>query len=176
MRVFIADRNLEGAEATAKELNAGSNGKAAWAVQVDVVDWDSQAAGFEAAVKELGRIDYVFAVAGIPELSWLPNRPKATTFEKPNLAVFNVNANGVLLTSSLAIQQFRRQEPNKYGFRGKSKFTPTHLWSSREPLCVNIQISSCGSGVWMQLLLYSASSNLYRCKAVSYFPGIWVEI
>lgn len=172
MKVFIADRNLEGAEATAKELNAGSNGKAAWAVQVDVVDWDSQAAGFEAAVKELGRIDYVFAVAGIPELSWLPNRPNATTFEKPNLAVFNVNANGVLLTSSLAIQQFRRQEPNKYGFRGKGKL----LWSSDEPLCFNIQISSYSRGVWMQLLLHSTSSNLYRCKAVSHFPGFWVHM
>src|SRR6187402_843959 len=112
MRLFIADRNLEGAEAAAKELNSGSDVQCAWAVQVDVADWDSQAKGFEAAVKEFGRIDYVFPVAGIPESSWLPNRPNATTYEKPNLSVFNVNANGVLLTSALAIQQFRRQEPN----------------------------------------------------------------
>lgn len=124
MRLFIADRNLEGAEATVKKLNSGSYGQCAWSVQVDVADWESQAKGFEAAVKELGRIDYVFPVAGIPESSWLPNRPNATTYEKPNLSVFNVNANGVLLTSAVAIQQFRRQEVNKYGFRGKSKLSP----------------------------------------------------
>ncbi len=123
MRLFIADRNLEGAEATAKDLNSGLHGQCAWAVHVDVVDWESQARGFEAAVKKFGRIDYVFPVAGIPESSWLPNRPNATSYEKPNLSVFDVNANGVLLTSAVAIQQFRRQEPNKYGFRGKSKLT-----------------------------------------------------
>ncbi|GAB7356563.1 hypothetical protein MBLNU459_g7297t1 [Dothideomycetes sp. NU459] len=117
MRLFIADRNLEGAEEVAKELNV--NGQCAWAVQVDVADWDSQRNGFEAAVKEFGRIDYVFAVAGITELSWLPNRPSSTGFEKPNLAVFDINGTGVLNTSALAIQQFRRQEPNKFGFRGK---------------------------------------------------------
>jgi NAD(P)-dependent dehydrogenase (short-subunit alcohol dehydrogenase family) len=119
MRVFVADRNIEGAKEVAKELN--KTGQCAWAVQVDVSDWESQRKGFEAAVKELGRIDYVFPVAGIPELSWLPNRPDATGFEKPNLSVFDVNGTGVLYTSALAIQHFRRQEPNKFGFRGKSK-------------------------------------------------------
>jgi NAD(P)-dependent dehydrogenase (short-subunit alcohol dehydrogenase family) len=119
MKIFIADRNIEGAEQAAKELN--KDGQVAWAVQVDVADWESQKKGFEAAVKELGHIDYVFAVAGIPEISWLPNRPNATEFAKPNLSVFEVNGTGPLYTSALAIQQFRRQQPNKYGFRGKSE-------------------------------------------------------
>ncbi|EXJ71204.1 uncharacterized protein A1O5_06198 [Cladophialophora psammophila CBS 110553] len=117
MKIFIADRNIEGAEEAAKELN--KNGQVAWAVQVDVADWDSQRKGFEAAVNKLGHIDYVFPVAGITETSWLPNRPNATVFEKPNLSVFEVNGTGALYTSALAIQQFRRQQPNKYGFRGK---------------------------------------------------------
>lgn len=92
-------------------------------MQVDVADWDSQLKGFEAAVKELGRIDYVYPIAGIGERSWLPNKPQATGFTKPDLTVMDVDANGVLYTAGLAIQQFRRQEPNKHGFRGKSKFT-----------------------------------------------------
>jgi NAD(P)-dependent dehydrogenase (short-subunit alcohol dehydrogenase family) len=119
MKIFIADRNIEAAEEAAKELN--KDGQVAWAVRVDVADWDSQREGFEAAIKELGRIDYVFPVAGIPESSWLPNRPNATGFEKPNLSVMDVNGTGTLYTAALAIQHFRRQEPNKYGFRGKSK-------------------------------------------------------
>ncbi|KAL6407401.1 15-hydroxyprostaglandin dehydrogenase [Ilyonectria robusta] len=117
MKVFIADRNIQGAQEVAKQLN--KNGQVAWAVQVDVADWESQKNGFEAAVKEFSRIDYVFPVAGIPESSWLPNRPNATTFEKPNLAVFDVNGTGALYSCALAIQQFRRQTPNKYGYRGK---------------------------------------------------------
>jgi NAD(P)-dependent dehydrogenase (short-subunit alcohol dehydrogenase family) len=102
-------------------LNEKANGEVAWAVQVDVTDWDSQRAGFEAAVKTLGRIDYVYPIAGIAETVWLPNRTKATTFEKPDLSVLDVDATGVFFTIALATQQFRNQEPGKFGFRGKSK-------------------------------------------------------
>ncbi|KAH7142198.1 hypothetical protein EDB81DRAFT_843619 [Dactylonectria macrodidyma] len=119
MKVFVVDRNISGAEEVAKELNESAKTKVAWAVQVDVADWESQKRGFEAAVEQFGRIDYVFPIAGISEISWLPNRPKATGFEKPNLAVLEVNTNGALYTSALAIQLFRRQKPNKHGFRGK---------------------------------------------------------
>ncbi|KAF5010945.1 hypothetical protein FDECE_2908 [Fusarium decemcellulare] len=118
MKVFVADRNLKGAEEVASALNRST--QVAWPVQVDVADWESQRQGFETAVKELGRIDYVFAVAGITEVPWTRNRPDATDFEKPNLSVWDVNGTGALYTSSLAIQQFRRQEPNKHGFRGKA--------------------------------------------------------
>lgn len=126
MKVVLADRNYEGAQEVAKELNdvnKNKHGQIAWAVKIDVADWDSQRAGFEEAVEHLGgRVDYVFAVAGIFDVSWLPNRPKATTFEKPNLAPIDINATGALYTSSLAIEQFRRQEPSKHGFRGKRGF------------------------------------------------------
>lgn len=127
MKIFIADRNLEGALETAKALNKDCH--IAWAVKIDVEDWESQRGGFEAAVKELGRIDYVFAVAGVFEQSWLPNRVGATTFEKPNLTTIDINGTGVMYTSALAIQQFRRQAPSKYGFRGKSRsqFIPPRL-------------------------------------------------
>ena len=144
MRVFIADRNIEGAEEVSKELN--KTGKCTWAVQVDVSDWDSQRNGFEAAVKALGRIDYVFAVAGITELSWLPNRPDAIGFERPDLAVFDVNGTGVLYTSALAIQHFRRQAPNPYGFRGKSKLDFITLIQWRLSLTRVSAVVAVGSG------------------------------
>lgn len=123
MRIFIADWNVEGALQAAEELNGVVDYQTAWAVRVDVSDWESQRQGFEAAVKELGRIDYVFPIAGVSEVPWLPTDMSARTgsFEKPNLKVMQVNANGALYSSALAISQFRRQQPNNKGFRGKSK-------------------------------------------------------
>jgi NAD(P)-dependent dehydrogenase (short-subunit alcohol dehydrogenase family) len=121
IKVFVADRDLPGAEAVAAELNKNQKTQIAWAVRINVADWESQREGFEAAVKQFGRIDYVYPIAGIGEVSWLPNRPGATEFTKPDLSVIDVDGTGVLYTASLAIQQFRRQEVNEYGFRGKSK-------------------------------------------------------
>ncbi|KAK5555584.1 hypothetical protein LTR46_006609 [Exophiala xenobiotica] len=120
IRVCIADINKQGAEAVAQELNEEAGSQCVSAVAVNVADWDSQVAGFQTAIKDLGgRIDYVYPIAGIAEVNWLPNRPKQEGFVKPNLSVWDVDGTGVLYTCSLAIQQFRRQEPNKFGFRGK---------------------------------------------------------
>lgn len=130
MKVVVADRNIEGATEVARE--ATQNGQVAFAVQVDVADWESQRKGFEDAIDQVGRINYVFAVAGIPESSWLPNRPKATEFEKPNLKVFEVNGTGPLYTSALAIQHFRSQKADNHGYRGKRRLSlssfPTRLF------------------------------------------------
>ncbi|KAI1616927.1 hypothetical protein EDD36DRAFT_149362 [Exophiala viscosa] len=120
IKVYIADLNKQGAESVAKELNDKAGSQVAWSVGVDVTDWDSQVAGFEAAIKDLGgRIDYVYPIAGIAEVSWLPNRPNQKGFVKPNLSVWDVDGTGVLYTCAIAIQQFRRQEPNNFGSRGK---------------------------------------------------------
>ncbi|KAJ5103486.1 glucose 1-dehydrogenase [Penicillium argentinense] len=39
--------------------------------------------------------------------------------QEPNLSVIEINVQGVLMTVSLAVQQFRRQTVNAHGFRGK---------------------------------------------------------
>ena len=78
-------------------------------------------AAFQKVLKEFGRIDYVFAVAGIGERKWIPNDPHAVDFAKPDLSVLDVDLNGVLYTAALAIQQMRRQEKDEHGFRGKSE-------------------------------------------------------
>ncbi|KAL6251469.1 hypothetical protein RBB50_001678 [Rhinocladiella similis] len=120
IKVYIADINKQGAESVAQELNSKADSRMVSAVGVDVTDWGSQVAGFEEAVKGLGgRVDYVYPIAGIAEVSWLPNRPKQEGFVKPNLSVWDIDGTGVMYTCALAVQQFRRQEPNKFGFRGK---------------------------------------------------------
>lgn len=111
--------NLDGAEAVVKKLKDG--GKEAIAVQVNVADWDSQVAAFEKAVKEFGRIDYVFPIAGIGERKVIKNDPTATEFEKPDLACIDVDLTGLLYTAYIAIQQFRRQDKGADGYRGKSE-------------------------------------------------------
>ena len=73
-------------------------------------------------VKDLGgRIDYVYSIAGIGEKVSVPNDPKAKGFVKPDLSVLDVDLYGFLYTSSLALQQMRRQEEGEDGFRGKSE-------------------------------------------------------
>ena len=76
---------------------------------------------FEAAISEFGRIDYVYPIAGIGERPWTPHYTGPTEgFAKPDLSVADVDMRAVLYSCSLALQQFRRQEPDKDGFRGKS--------------------------------------------------------
>lgn len=89
---------------------------------VDVSDWDSLAKAFGQAVETSGRVDYVYAIAGINERQWLTNDVGTTGFQPPDLSVLDINLKGVLFAVALAVQQFRRQQPNCDGFRGKSMF------------------------------------------------------
>lgn len=124
MKVYIADRDFEGAKSVAAELNKFSkySYSQVYATHVDVVDWESQRHGFEAAVKEFGHIDYVFPIAGIAERLWIPNPKSFQGFVKPDLTTMDIDATGVIYTASLAVQQFRVQEAGPFGFKGKSEF------------------------------------------------------
>ncbi|KNG86132.1 hypothetical protein ANOM_005463 [Aspergillus nomiae NRRL 13137] len=115
-KVFIADQNKESAEAVVSKLN--ENGHVAEFGVVDVSDWEMQASAFTQAVRSFGRIDYVYAIAGINERRWLTNDISGA-FKAPDLAVLNVDTTGLFYTVALAVQQFRRQEPDVNGFRGK---------------------------------------------------------
>ncbi|KIW84851.1 hypothetical protein Z517_00239 [Fonsecaea pedrosoi CBS 271.37] len=117
-QVFIVDRDIHSAIDFAAELN--QTAQVAWTAQVDVTNWDEQVSAFEKAVDTFGRIDYVFPIAGLSERRSFPNRGKdLKRFEKPDLSVIDVNLTAVLYTVSLALQQFRRQDVNKFGFKGK---------------------------------------------------------
>ena len=110
-------------------------GKGAMSVQVSTPDWDSQEAAFQKAVDAFGRIDYVFPIAGIGERKAIKNDPKSqAAFEKPDLAVIDVDLTGVLYTAFLAIQQMRRQEKDSSGIRGRSEYCKANLIRTRHML------------------------------------------
>lgn len=114
----IADRDEDGIKTAISEL--GEHSESVLSVKVDVADWDSQVQGFDKAVTEFGRIDYVFPIAGVGDRRWL-KKDQTEKWQKPDLTCIDVNLNGPLYTIALAVQQMRRQEPNDFGFRGKSK-------------------------------------------------------
>ncbi|EXJ57091.1 hypothetical protein A1O7_07435 [Cladophialophora yegresii CBS 114405] len=116
IKVFIADRDIDGAQKVVDELNKDS--QVASCAHVDVANWNSQAKAFSQAVADFGRIDYVYPIAGIGERVSIPNDPSATGFEMPDLTVLDIDLTGVLYTVSLAVQQFRKQQPGKNGLRG----------------------------------------------------------
>jgi len=74
--------------------------------QCDVSSWESQAAVFEKIYTQQGRIDVVFANAGITEKgSLLPDKDSSKGPTKPNLATVNVNFIGVIYcTCGLGLQ------------------------------------------------------------------------
>lgn len=92
------------------------------AIGVDVASWESQVQAFEAVVADAERIDMVFPIAGVGERTFIPNNPSQREFTKPDLTVLDVDLYGVLYTASLAIQQFRKQDLDNDGCRGKSLF------------------------------------------------------
>jgi len=133
MKVAIADINLEGIKAVASQL-----GPNAIAFEVNIASWDSQVETFKNAVDALGgRVDHVFPIAGIGERPYLPNDHGSKDFVKPDLAVLDVDLNGLIYTSSLAIQQMRRQDEDERGFRGKSAYSeiPLIVEYSLTPTC-----------------------------------------
>jgi NAD(P)-dependent dehydrogenase (short-subunit alcohol dehydrogenase family) len=77
--------------------------------RVDVSSWESQAAAFENVVAQQGRVDVVFANAGITEKgSLLPEKDGKLT--RPELATINVNFVGVLYSVKLALHYISKNE------------------------------------------------------------------
>jgi len=133
IQVAMADLNLEGVKAVADHLNSKSSNNShqnAIPFEVNTSSWESQLETFEKVVQQLGHVDYVYPIAGIGERMSIPNDPKAKGFLKPDLAVLDVDLNGLIYTSSLAIQQMRRQEEDGEGIRGKS------MWDVGSPVLV----------------------------------------
>lgn len=123
MRIAIADINLSAAQDVVKQLNATATaGQEHLAVEVDVSSWESQVAAFEEALANFKTIDIVIVNAGVGEKVFVPNDGgKGRGFVKPDLRILDVDLDGFLYTSALAIQQMRRQEVSQNGLRGKSE-------------------------------------------------------
>lgn len=123
MQVIIADIDLAAAEQAVKELQETvGTAQKHLAVAVDVSSWESQLAAFEKAIEAYKRLDIVVVNAGVGEKVFVPNDGgKGQGFVKPNLNILDVDLNGFLYTSALALQQMRRQEVDGQGVRGKSR-------------------------------------------------------
>lgn len=105
--IHVLDFNKEAGVATERSL---ANTKFH---QVDVTSWESLSEAFKNAFSQAGRLDFVFANAGIverdnfydtPDSDDIPPEPKQTTLD--------VNLNSVINQSYLALHYFRRS-PHK---------------------------------------------------------------
>jgi NAD(P)-dependent dehydrogenase (short-subunit alcohol dehydrogenase family) len=102
--VVLADVQQDALNAAADRLRAA--GARALAVTMDVTGAEEVAAGFEAAAREFGRVDILFANAGIGSSGGL-----AESTEEDWDRVVGVNAKGVFLTCREAARRMLAQEP-----------------------------------------------------------------
>jgi hypothetical protein len=123
MRIVVADINISAAQEAVRKLEeaSASSEQHHLAVEVDVSSWESQVAAFETAIEAVKRLDVVIVNAGVGEKAFVPNERADKGFVKPNLNILEIDLNGFLYTSALAIQQMRRQEPGEDGLRGRSE-------------------------------------------------------
>ncbi|KAL2871263.1 short chain dehydrogenase/reductase [Aspergillus lucknowensis] len=100
--VFILDNNSEAGSLAVGKLSSEFAGAAVSFIECNVASWPSQAAAFEKVFNQHGRIDIVFANAGIFEKEPIYGVDVAE-LKEPNLAVVDVNINGVIHSINLAV-------------------------------------------------------------------------
>ncbi|PGH28268.1 hypothetical protein AJ80_00159 [Polytolypa hystricis UAMH7299] len=104
--VIIADINHDiGVQA------AASLGSSTTFIKVDVTNYDDQVAAFEKTIAIHGRIDFVFANAGIAGRADFYDSPDSWPPKPPALQVEEICLRGVVYTSYLAMHYMRRNQP-----------------------------------------------------------------
>ncbi|KAK5172195.1 uncharacterized protein LTR77_003833 [Saxophila tyrrhenica] len=148
-RIFIADINLDAAQSFVDEINQ-QRPDTAFCTKCDVNSWDELTSAFSKAIEIFDRVDYVFPIAGLTERQVIPKPSeqqdvKKHGFVKPDLAVFDTNATGMINLVLIAVQAFRRQEKREElgGMRGKI-------------VCVS---STCGLYAIYGVPIYTASKQ-----------------
>lgn len=86
------------------------NSKTASFVKADVTKFDDQLAVFEQTFEKHGRIDFVFANAGVAGATGFSARCDHWPPKPPSLLVQEVNLTGVVYTCYLAMHYMRRNE------------------------------------------------------------------
>ncbi|KAK4941412.1 hypothetical protein LTR10_018681 [Elasticomyces elasticus] len=102
--VAIADLNASSGEKVAKELGSTF-------YKTNVTDWDSLSDTFAQVWKEYGRLDFVFANAGIVEKVDIYKHEESDARGLPpklDTTVMDINLTSVIRTSYLAIHFFRK--------------------------------------------------------------------
>ncbi|KAF2648442.1 NAD(P)-binding protein [Lophiostoma macrostomum CBS 122681] len=80
-------------------------------IRANVTDYREQASAFEEAVKVYGRLDFVFANAGIIGKADFYDHADQLLPKPPSLAVQDICLTGVIYTSHLALNYMRRNSP-----------------------------------------------------------------
>lgn len=84
--------------------------------QANVSIYEELAAVFDRVFNDAQRLDFVFANAGIPELTDLfANQPSSGVPPKPEMGLLDINLNGAIYTSYLAVNYFRRSPDSAKG-------------------------------------------------------------
>lgn len=165
--VLIADRFLEPAEEVAHLVSR--TGRKAVAFQVDVADEASVEKMTQAAVRELGGIDIVFAAAGIShELAGEAEDRRLKLIDKP-LAdwhkVLAVNLDGVLLTDRHAARVMVKAG------RGGSIINVSS-GAAITPLAGGGDYSVSKAGVWMLTKVLAVELAPHRIRVNALAPGL----
>ncbi|QKX59957.1 uncharacterized protein TRUGW13939_07099 [Talaromyces rugulosus] len=117
VHISIFDINATAAAQTVSTLQQEFPAISLSSHQCDVASWESQAAAFEDVVKHQGRVDYVFANAGVTERGTLIDKNEEKP-SKPVLATLDVNLSGVIYSIKLAIHYMLKNAPNSSGSKG----------------------------------------------------------
>ena len=108
--IHLLDLNAERVKEAAKEVTGSTFH------QTNVTDYDSLAEAFQNVWDKEGRLDFVFANAGIVErFSFYESHPTGKPPPPPDLTVVDINLKSVINTSWLAQHYFRqsKQSENK---------------------------------------------------------------
>jgi NAD(P)-dependent dehydrogenase (short-subunit alcohol dehydrogenase family) len=98
VHISIFDINVTAAAKTVSTLQKEFPAISLSFHQCDVASWESQATAFEEVVKHQGRVDYVFANAGVTERGTLIDKNEEKP-SKPVLTTLDVNLAGVIYCS-----------------------------------------------------------------------------
>ncbi|KAF7559281.1 hypothetical protein G7046_g4884 [Stylonectria norvegica] len=104
--VTLADRDEKQAEIAIESLGARAE-----FIRMDVTEYLQQLEAFQKTFEKHGRLDFVFANAGIAGKADFYNMPESWPPNPPSFAVEEVCLRGVINTSYLAMQYMRRNEP-----------------------------------------------------------------
>lgn len=99
-KISIADMDVEGRAVVSKDLKGMFH-------QTDVRDYTALAKAFDSTFISHGRIDFVFANAGINDPNCFYTSHSQTPPPPPDLAVIDINLTAVINTSFLAQHYFR---------------------------------------------------------------------
>ena len=170
--VVLGDVNVPRGTALAEEVRQGTGNPNVHFQHCDVTSWPSQVSLFNAAVKlsPHGGIDTVVANAGIVDSKNEVENPKDLDAENPpppNIDCLNVNLNGVIYTTHLAIFYLQKNPGSK---PADPKCDPKTLTRDRHILLLG---SVAGFLPLPGQCLYGASKHavigLYRCLRSSVF-------